>query len=68
MAGRGGSYVAALDLTQSAGALVWKYQISSLAIGDKFFGQCPIVIDQAGNMNIAFTTRYSGVSVLHPSQ
>ncbi len=64
--GKGPSYLVALNLNPNAGALVWEFLISSNAAGDKFFGQTPIVIDPAGNTNIAFTTRLSGAYFLTP--
>jgi hypothetical protein len=61
------SYVVAVNLLPSAGALVWKYEISDSYIGDTAFGQFPIVIDASGNANVAFTTYHSGAYFLRPS-
>jgi hypothetical protein len=65
--GNAPSYVAALDLSSNAGALIWKYQISNAFMGDTAVGQFPIVIDASGTANIAFTTFYSGARFLTPS-
>ncbi len=65
--GLGPSYVAAVNLIPSAGALVWKYKISGTTLGDVANGQFPIVINSSGTARIAFTTHNAGAYFLTPS-
>jgi hypothetical protein len=62
--GRAPSYVAAINLNPPTGSLAWKYLISSFAIGNKVFGQFPIVMTPSGGTNIAFSTGLSGAYFL----
>ena len=62
--GAGPSYLAAIDLNDSAGSLTWKYKVADFTIGDVVFGQFPIVINGSGRPRVVFTTRETGAYFL----
>jgi hypothetical protein len=66
VAGTGPSYVAAIDLVPSPGALVWKYKIANVAAADVASGQFPIVVDSSGELRVVFTTHFEGAYFLTP--
>jgi hypothetical protein len=60
----GSSFVISLDITPSAGALLWKYKVANSTLVDAAYGQFPIVETPDGKSRIVFTAFQSGAFFL----